>query len=272
MIQLGTGSDAVEITVRSISGDTLTVDAFRALTDYTVETPVASVESSAKSFLTSPIAGGTLVNTLRVRGFDAGELVILTSTSDVKTSLLLSGVRKNVQRLTFRETDKQAPAACPVDSNLITTDSQLDSVFVEPIAAGATIDAATVVVFQEREKILLGTGTDTVEITVRSISGDTLTVTPFKALHKYLAGTRVSSAERNAISVLTSEIKKDALVNSLRVRAFVAGDTVMFPGPLTLTVARVKSAQRPLVLGQRLRVPEFCLVHSGSHTIVITQE
>jgi len=185
--------------------------------------------------------------------------------------------------------DSQLPtkAVCyDVGSILTTGDGQLVALLTEPttltiqsdklvappsksVEQDAPVSSAMVVVFREGERVRVGSEADEVKVTVRSISGNTLTVDAFKAQADYPTGTPVVSVDSVAKSALTSAITKGTLVNLLVVRGFTLDEQVTITRSdgtqsLTLTLAGT--------LGDRLRVPEFYLVYSGAHTVEISQD
>jgi predicted phage baseplate assembly protein len=78
-VRVGTGEEAVEATVRSISAGALTVEPFRAPAACPPGTPVASVTGPSRSVLTVVLAAGALATQLDVRGFVADEQVTLAN-------------------------------------------------------------------------------------------------------------------------------------------------------------------------------------------------
>ncbi|MHC5258232.1 baseplate J/gp47 family protein [Streptomyces sp. UC4497] len=120
-------------------------------------------------------------------------------------------------------------------------------------------------VFQEGERVGLGAPGDAVtEVSVRSISGDALAVDPFRAPRAFPSGTPVLG--HGGGSVLTAPIAAGDLVAALPVRGFRPGDALRFPEPPDAVLA-----SDDVPLGDRLRVPEFALVHSGDHVVHIAQ-
>jgi hypothetical protein len=146
---------------------------------------------------------------------------------------------------------------------------------VEPLVPGAS--DAMVTLFREGERIILtpkvGSSDQTVETTVRSISGHVLTVDSFQA-HRavFSVGSTVSSVDGAAASFLTVAIPPDTPVSTLTVQGFAPGQALVFPDR-TLRPLHVigEEPDQRLGLGQRLRVPEFYLVYSGTHTVNISQ-
>jgi len=74
----GGTTQAVELTVRGISGNTLTVDAFRAQVPFAAGSAVASVDDASATFLIAAIPQDTRVSVLTVQGFAPGQSVRLT--------------------------------------------------------------------------------------------------------------------------------------------------------------------------------------------------
>jgi predicted phage baseplate assembly protein len=195
---------------------------------------------------------------------------------------------EHVRSLTFRPTvaavplvfagppGLTAPADEPAGTVVTTQDGLLAAILVEPIEQGAVLAEAMVVVFREGERIQVGTDLDARTVTVRGVSGSTLSVDPFRARADQPAGTVVASLESQASSVLTAPIAAGVLVTQLSVRGLVPGDSLVLPAPpgapaVPLATAGSGRRQR-LILGERLRVPELHLVASGSHTVTISLE
>jgi hypothetical protein len=65
---------------------------------------------------------------------------------------------------------------------------------------------------------------------------------------------------------VTAEILQGATVRLLPVQGFTPGQSLTFPDGSAMTL---QASEGTLELGQRLRVPEFYLVYSGSHTLDI---
>jgi hypothetical protein len=170
----------------------------------------------------------------------------------------------------------RAPVEYPFGSTLSTADEKVRAVLTEPIEEGASVSSAMGVLFQEGEQIRVGSGTDAVEVLVRSISGNTLTVDPFRAPADYPGDTPVVAVRSAAQSVLLDAIARDTRVTRLVVRGFGPDERVTLApadgGPaLDLTLAGVgEEGDRRLVLGNRLRVPPFALVYSGTHSVAIS--
>jgi Baseplate J-like protein len=125
---------------------------------------------------------------------------------------------------------------------------------VEDLRAGA--DELMVTLFREGERIGLWSDADTtrdptVELTISRISGDVLTVDPFRAAPEYPVGTLVASLDGASSSFLVAPIATGTRVQTLRVRLFEAAW---------------------FALGaERLRIPDLHLPYSGNHTILASQ-
>jgi hypothetical protein len=143
---------------------------------------------------------------------------------------------------------------------------------VEALPVGAA--EAMVTLFREGERVTLtpaGEGESPAEpivVTVRDISGNTLTVDPFRARVKFPKGTVVASVDGASASFLTADVEKDALVSLLAVQGFEAGQSVNVAGESL----PLQEMDGQLDLGMRLRVPEFYLVYSGTQTVEISQD
>lgn len=131
-----------------------------------------------------------------------------------------------------------------------------------------------VTLFQEGDRISLtpinGDAEQPLETTIRSISGNTLTVAPFRTPFKLDRGSRVTS-DNDTASVLTEQLTANTLINSMVVQGIESGQKLKFPPddqPFDLQASGTPPDQQ-LALGQRLRVPESFLVYSGNHTITI---
>src|SRR5262249_21775212 len=103
----------------------------------------------------------------------------------------------------------RAPVLYPFGSTLTTADEQVRAVLTEPIEEGASVSSAMVVLFQEGEQVRVGSGTDAVEVQVRSISGNTLTVDPFRTPTDYPSDTPVVATRSAAQSVLRGSLASD---------------------------------------------------------------
>ena len=178
--------------------------------------------------------------------------------------------------LTLSGSPQTAPADYAAGTPITTDDASVTAVITEPIGQGTVLTQAMVVVFREGEQVRLGTDTGAVSTTVRGISGATLTVDPFRARRGYPAGTVVGSADGTARSVLTTAIEPEALISQLPVRGFAPGDALVFPGaqgaagPVVPLATTGSQARRSLVLGRRLRVPEFHLTASGASAVTVS--
>ena len=171
----------------------------------------------------------------------------------------------------------------PIGSLLTTLDRQLVAVVVEPIVPGVVITSAMAVLFQEGEQVRLGQAPNSTEVTIRSISGNTLIVDPFRSPVSYPAvrtnppvRTIVASTTRRAQSVLTSALEENQLVNQLIVRGLTPNDSINLflanqQDPVPLRLVTIPNGSPQLALGQRLRVPPFHLVYSGTHTVTLSQ-
>ena len=199
----------------------------------------------------------------------------------------LPGV-EHVESLRFKPTvatlpltfDAPPPAAVcyPPGSTLSTADKLVTAVVVEAIAQGAPLAAAMVTLFHEGERIRLGAGLNVVETTIRTITGNTLRVEPFRAQTDYVVGTVITTTASPARSVLVNQIAQGALVDLLVVRGFEVQDgqdgvpSVLITNPPQTNTQELHlklDEQQRLVLGERLRVPEFYLVYAGQHTVTL---
>ncbi|MFQ5881391.1 MAG: putative baseplate assembly protein [Candidatus Methylomirabilales bacterium] len=146
----------------------------------------------------------------------------------------------------------------------------------EPFRAGEPVQQAMVIVFREGERIRLsppGQPNEAVLLTIRAISGNTLTVDPFLAQVPFPVGSEVASADGRVRSTLKTAVAQGALTSFLTVQGFEIGQTVTInglDGPLSL--ATLDGNRLRLHLGERLRVGEHYLVYSGVHTITIVPE
>jgi hypothetical protein len=131
---------------------------------------------------------------------------------------------EHVHRLSFKPTVATLPltvdlglkpriATLPVNGLLKTVDQQLVAVLVE---------SSAIVSFQEGEQVRLGQAPNVIEVTIRSISDNTLTVDPFRSPVSYPPGTSVVSTTRPVQSVLLNQVEKDQSVNQLSVRGVIA--------------------------------------------------
>jgi predicted phage baseplate assembly protein len=151
--------------------------------------------------------------------------------------------------------------------------STLRARLVEPLPVGAS--DAMVTMFREGERVTLmpreGGTAQAVEITVRGISGNILTVDPFRAQLPFAAGSEVVSVDGASATFLITPIPQGTRVSILTVQGFAPGQSVRLAGdgPFALKVIGDAPNQH-LDLGQRLRVPEFYLVYSGAHTVDIS--
>jgi Baseplate J-like protein len=152
--------------------------------------------------------------------------------------------------------------------------SGLSAVLAEPIPEGTPMAEAMMVVFQEGERVRVGAGADAVETVVGSVSGATLTVEPFRSATAYPSGAPVTALAGGAGSVLTAPVAEGTLVARLQVRGFLPCDRLRFPaapgGPPKVAELAADGEERPL-LGSRLRVPPFALVHSGAQLVGISE-
>jgi hypothetical protein len=129
------------------------------------------------------------------------------------------------------------------------------------LAAGEAVSGLPAAVFREGEPIRVGD----VEVGVRTVSGATLQVDPFRARSAYAPGTVVGSRITAARSVLTAPLAEGALVRELAVQG-------LSPGAATLAGSAVELAADGglLRLGERVRVPAASLPYSGAHLVEIT--
>jgi hypothetical protein len=131
-----------------------------------------------------------------------------------------------------------------------------------------------VTMFREGERVSLaprpGNDAQTVETTLRSISGNTLTVDAFQAQGAFPAGSTVTSVDGSSASFLTTGIPPGTRVTFLTVQGFAPGQSVVFPDGRSLALKVLDDSPNQLDLGQRLRVPEFYLVYSGAHTVEVS--
>lgn len=130
-----------------------------------------------------------------------------------------------------------------------------------------------ITLFQEGDRITLtpinNFAEQPLETTIHSISGDTLTVAPFRTGMALDRGSEVAS-KNGTKSFLTVPLAANSLITSLVVQGIVPEHILTVPGGQTFTLqGRGAPPDRRLNLGQRLRVPESFLVYSGNHTITI---
>jgi predicted phage baseplate assembly protein len=156
-----------------------------------------------------------------------------------------------------------------------TPQGALTARLMEPLVPGTS--DAMVALFREGERIILtpkGSSSDqVVETTVRSISGHVLTVDSFQAQRTvFSVGSTVASVDGAAASFLTAAIPPDTPVSTLAVQGFAPGQALVFPDRTFHPLQAIgEEPDQRLDLGQRLRVPEFYLVYSGTHTVNISQ-
>jgi hypothetical protein len=189
----------------------------------------------------------------------------------------LPGV-EHVPRLRFKPTVATVPLQCtqaagiayPEGSTITVTDrgGTLHACLVERMDKG--MSEAMLTLFREGERFrLTPQGGDTahaVESTIRGISGHTLSIDPFEAQVTFPVGSVVTSVHGPSTSFVTAEILQGATVRLLPVQGFTPGQSLTFPDGSAMTL---QASEGTLELGQRLRVPEFYLVYSGSHTLDI---
>jgi predicted phage baseplate assembly protein len=192
---------------------------------------------------------------------------------------------EHVHSLRFKPTVATVPlrftmpvaASYPVGTAVtVTTPSgALRARLVEPLVRGAS--AAMVTLFREGERITLtpkgGSRDQAVETIVRSISGHSLTVDSFQAYRTvFPVGSTVTSVDGASASFLTVAILRHESVSALTVQGFAPGQELFFPDQKSHTLQVIgEEPEQRLDLGQRLRVPEFYLVYSGTHTVNISQ-
>jgi hypothetical protein len=193
----------------------------------------------------------------------------------------LPGV-EHVRSLSFRPTVATTPlkfedpaiTMYPRGTLVAVTTEQgtLQARLAEELSAGAA--EAMVTLFREGERVRVtptdGSSFQTVETTIRGISGSTLTVDPFWTYGAFATGCQVASVDGTSASFLAVGLPPGALVGQLTAQGFAPGQSVTLPDGRSLALAATGDApNRRLELGQRLRVPEFYLVYSGAHTVNI---
>ncbi len=151
--------------------------------------------------------------------------------------------------------------------------NSLGARLVEPLPVGAS--DAMVTMFREGERVTLtpreGGTAQAVEITVRGISGNMLTVDSFRAQVPFVAGSEVASVDGASATFLIAAIPQGTRVSVLTVQGFAPGQSVRLAGGGALALKFLGDVpNQRLDLGQRLRVPEFYLVYSGAHTVDIS--
>jgi uncharacterized phage protein gp47/JayE len=146
---------------------------------------------------------------------------------------------------------------------------------VEPLAyVACNTSGAMLTLFREGERIMLtpkeGRSGQAITTTVRGISGSTLTVDLVQAQRTdFPVGSAVTSVDGTSASFLTVAIPSGAQVSTLTVQGFAPGQALVFADQTSHRYP-LKVTGNALDLGQRLRVPEFYLVYSGTHTINIS--